>query len=81
MPVGDVPPVVSECFYATTQTVSELNVTNTVPRATLTDPGSHTISIDIPQTLDAAGGNGKVHSTAHYAITFTRVNEDGSPYG
>ena len=81
VPVGDVPPVVSECFYGTTQAESPLSVPTTVPRATMTDPGSHTITMDLPLTVDAAGGNGKVHSTAHYAITFMRVNEDGSPYG
>ena len=31
--------------------------------------------MDVP-----AVGAGTLHSTAHYAFTFTRVNADGSPY-
>lgn len=79
--VGNVPPTISPCYPATTQAPAPFAVPATVPRATMTDPGSHTITLDLPSTVDAAGGNGKVHSTAHYAITFMRVNEDGSPYG
>ncbi len=79
--IGDVTPQISPCFPATTQVPdAALTATTTVPRSTMTDAGSHTISLDLPQTVPAAGGNGTVHSTAHYAITFMRVNEDGSPY-
>lgn len=34
----------------------------------------------MPATVTAVGGIGTINSTAHYDVTFKRVNEDGSPY-
>jgi hypothetical protein len=55
-------------------------VTTDVARSLFFDPGTHTIALDVPATVPAVGGIGTINSTAHYAVTFKRVNEDGSPY-
>jgi hypothetical protein len=55
-------------------------VTTSAPRALFLDPGTHTIALDAPATVPALDGFQTIDSTAHYALTFERVNEDGSRY-
>jgi hypothetical protein len=55
-------------------------VTTSAPRARFLDPGAHTIALDAPATVPALDGFQSIDSTAHYALTFERVNEDGSRY-
>jgi hypothetical protein len=44
------------------------------------DPGTHSIAMDAPATVHALDPFQTIVSTAHYALTFERVNEDGSRY-
>jgi len=55
-------------------------VTMSAARDPFLDPGPHTIALDAPATVSAIGDPGTISSTAHYALTFERVNEDGSRY-
>ncbi len=71
--VGDVPPVISPCEAWPVQGVLVPDVVQTVPRATFTDPGSHTIAVDVPADVPGAGGIGTVHSHAHFALTFEQL--------
>ncbi|HWI74223.1 MAG TPA: hypothetical protein VNT55_19845 [Baekduia sp.] len=70
---GDVPPVISACEPWPVTGTPLPDVTATVPRATFTDPGTHTIAIDIPADVPGQGGVGMVHSHAHYALTFEKL--------
>jgi hypothetical protein len=81
--VGDVPPVIDPCEIATGQPPTfDPFVTTTEPRSVFDDPGTHTVAVDVPYTTTLGGGlGGTLTSQARYAITFVRVNEDGSPYG
>jgi hypothetical protein len=54
-------------------------VTTTVTREEFLEPGAHTIALDAPATVPAIALP-TLNSTAHYSLTFERVNEDGSPY-
>jgi hypothetical protein len=78
--IGDVPPTISECEPFPLQGPFPGPVTTDVARSLFFDPGTHTIALDVPATVPAVGGIGTIISTAHYAVTFKRVNEDGSPY-
>ncbi|MET0602253.1 MAG: hypothetical protein ABW167_09715 [Baekduia sp.] len=72
--VGDVPPVISPCEAWPLQGQAIPDVVQTVPRATFTDPGSHTIAVDVPADVPGQGGGvGMVHSNAHYALTFEQL--------
>jgi hypothetical protein len=71
--VGDVPPVISACEAWPVQGVLVPDVVQTVPRATFTDPGAHTIAVDVPADVPGAGGIGTVHSHAHWALTFEQM--------
>jgi hypothetical protein len=55
-------------------------VTTTAAREQFLEPGAHTIALDAPATVPALDGFQTISSTAHYSLTFERVNEDGSPY-
>jgi hypothetical protein len=78
--IGDVPPTISPCepFPLTGPALDP--VTTHVPRNLFFDAGTHSIAVDVPATVPGAGGIGTIISTAHYELTFRRVNEDGSPY-
>jgi hypothetical protein len=78
--VGDVPPTISECETWPVVGLPPDPITTQVPRNVFLDPGTHTIAADAPATVPAVGGIGTINSTAHYELTFKRVNEDGSPY-
>jgi hypothetical protein len=78
--IGDVPPTISECEPFPLRGPFPDPITTQVPRNVFLDPGTHTIAVDAPATVPALGGIGTINSTAHYAVTFKRVNEDGSPY-
>ena len=54
--------------------------TTSVPRNVLFDPGTQTISIELSGSAPNEEGDGTVHSTARYGITFHRINEDGTAY-
>ena len=72
--VGDVPPVISPCEAWPLQGQWVADVVQTVPRATFTDPGTHTIAVDVPADVPGQGGGiGMVHSHAHYALTFEQL--------
>jgi hypothetical protein len=56
-------------------------VTTSASRDQFLDPGTHTIAVDAPATVRAISDPFQtISSTAHYSLTFERVNEDGSPY-
>ena len=77
--VGDVPPVIGLCIqFGADPTGLPDPVISSEPRSKFFDPGPQTISVDIPLTVPAV--NGMLSSHAHYAIKFTRINEDGTPY-
>jgi len=78
--VGDVPPTISPCLPWPLRGPLPDPVTTHVPRNLFLDPGTHSIAVDAPATAAALGGIGTINSTAHYELTFKRVNEDGSPY-
>jgi hypothetical protein len=78
--VGDVPPTISDCEPFPLRGPLPDPVTTQVSRNVFLDPGTHTIAVDAPATVPALGGVGTINSTAHYELTFKRVNEDGSPY-
>jgi hypothetical protein len=78
--VGDVPPTISECEPFPVRGPLPDPITTQVARNVFLEPGTHTIAVDAPATVPALGGIGTINSTAHYALTFKRVNEDGSPY-
>ena len=78
--IGDVPPTISECEPFPVRAPLPDPVTREVPRDLFFDPGTHSIALDLPATVPALGGIGTINSTAHYELTFKRVNEDGSPY-
>jgi hypothetical protein len=78
--VGDVPPTISPCLAWPLRGPLPDPVTTQVPRNVFLDAGTHTIAVDAPATVPALGGIGTINSTGHYALTFKRVNEDGSPY-
>jgi hypothetical protein len=78
--VGDVPPTISPCLPWPLRGPLPDPVTTHVARNLFLDPGTHSIAVDAPATVAALGGIGTINSTAHYELTFKRVNEDGSPY-
>ena len=78
--IGDVPPTISECEPFPVTAPPPDPVTTDVPRSLFFDAGTHSIALDLPATVPAVGGVGSIISTAHYELTFKRVNEDGSPY-
>jgi hypothetical protein len=78
--VGDVPPTISECEPFPVRGPLPDPITTQVARNVFLELGTHTIAVDAPATVPALGGIGTINSTAHYALTFKRVNEDGSPY-
>lgn len=71
--VGDVPPVIGVCETGPIYGDALPDVPQIVPRATFTDPGTHTIAIDIPADVPGQSGVGTVHSNAHYALTFEQL--------
>jgi hypothetical protein len=79
--LGDVVvPPMSQCVAHGANGPLPAPVTTSAPRAQFLDPGAHTIALDAPATVPALDGFQTIGSTAHYALTFERVNEDGSPY-
>jgi len=74
----DVPPL-SQCVVHGLNGGLPDPVTTSAPREQFLEPGPHTITLDAPATVPGIGV-GTLASTAHYALTFARVNEDGSPY-
>jgi hypothetical protein len=79
--VGDasVPPM-SQCVSHGANGPLPDPVTTSASRDLFLDPGPHTIALDAPATVPALDGFQTIGSTAHYALTFERVNEDGSRY-
>jgi hypothetical protein len=78
--VGDVPPRITPCIvFGGQPTGPPEPVTRTEPVETFMTPGPHTVSLDLSRDVPASGA-GTLHSIAHYALTFHRVNADGSPY-
>jgi hypothetical protein len=78
--IGDFPPPMSTCVVFGGQPAAPPEpVTRNEPADIFTTPGAHTISLDLTRDTPAAGA-GTLHSSAHYALTFRRVNADGSPY-
>jgi hypothetical protein len=79
--VGDVvPPPPSTCVALGANGPLPDPVTTTAARDQFLEPGAHTIALDAPATVPALAGPATISSTAHYALTFERVNEDGSRY-
>jgi hypothetical protein len=79
--VGDVvPPPPSTCVALSANGPLPDPATTTAARDQFLEPGAHTIALDAPATVPALAGPATISSTAHYALTFQRVNEDGSPY-
>jgi hypothetical protein len=79
--VGDVvPPPPSTCVALGANGPLPDPVTTTASREQFLEPGAHTIALDAPATVAALSGPGTITSTAHYSLTFERVNEDGSRY-
>jgi hypothetical protein len=78
--VGDVNPVISVCVPFSTQPgVVPDPIVTSEPRNKFFDAGQQQISVDAPATVTTT--NGTISSLAHYAIKFTRINDDGTPYG
>jgi hypothetical protein len=79
--VGDVdPPPPGQCVVHGANGPQPDPVTTSAPRDRFLDPGAHTIGLDAPATVTTIDGASTVSSTAHYELTFIRVNEDGSAY-
>jgi hypothetical protein len=79
--VGDViPPPPSTCVALNANGPLPAPVTTSASRNQFLDPGAHTIALGAPATVTALNGHGTIVSTAHYSLTFERVNEDGSRY-
>ena len=77
--VGYVTPVFGPCIPASDQGIVLDAVTTSASSESFTSAGPHTVAVDVPLNMGGSSG-GTVHSTAHYAVTFLRVNADGSPY-
>jgi hypothetical protein len=78
--IGDVPPTISACEPFPVRGPLPDPATREVPRDLFFAPVTHSIALDLPATVPGLGGIGTIISTAHYELTFKRVNEDGSPY-
>jgi hypothetical protein len=70
---GDIPPIISVCELSPVTGNPLPDLPALVPRATFTDPGPHTITLDVPVNGPGSGGVGTIGSSAHYALTFEKL--------
>jgi hypothetical protein len=79
--VGDVAiPGMPQCVPQGANGPVPAAIATSASRDLFLDPGAHTIALDAPATVAALDGFQTISSTAHYSLTFERVNEDGSRY-